>query len=130
MEYDKIAADSGWTATEGMTIMGLPCSVWQRGNEVLVHWPHVHGSALYCGRVIAVEQISDYLTREPRAQTLTYVITGDKAGLIAALAAMQAERVIQAAKTDLKREQNRLRSEASGIELAIHALQSWQEVPA
>ena len=37
--YAKLADSHGWQATIGLTIMGLPASVWQRGDEIAVYWP-------------------------------------------------------------------------------------------
>jgi hypothetical protein len=132
-DYDKLAADHGWTVAEG-SIMGRPCSVYQRGREVAVWWPDVRADpyavvlsrALYNGRVIDAD-LASYLTASPPRETLVQVIEADKEGIIAHLAAMAAERIILARTAGTQREARRLRDEAGGLDLAIHVLQAWEQ---
>jgi hypothetical protein len=130
-ELEKLAAGHGWDAT-ATTIMGLPATVWQRGDEIAVWWPAPEGSApdragaMLDGRLVAPEELAGLLAAEPRHGTLTSYLAGDKAGIIAHLAAKAAERVFQSVTAGTLREARRLRAEAYGIELAISALQDWQ----
>jgi hypothetical protein len=132
-DYDTLAAEHGWTRTE-ISIMGRPGSAYQRGREVAVWWPHVLAEpgtqvlsgALYNGRVIDAD-LANYLVASPPRETLVQVIDADKAGIIAHLAAMAAERMITARTADTQREARRLRDEAGGIDLAIHILQAWEQ---
>jgi hypothetical protein len=131
--YDELAAAHGWTRTPEK-IMGRPCAVYQRGREVAVWWPDLRpepgvqilSAAIYNGRVIDTD-LANYLASSPRKETLTQVIEGDKEGIIAHLAAMEAERRISARTARTQREARRLRDEASGLDLAIHVLQAWVE---
>jgi hypothetical protein len=52
-------------------------------------------------------------------------IQADKAGIIADLAARQAERIMQSGNRQTQRESRRLADEAAGLGLAISVLQSW-----
>jgi hypothetical protein len=114
--------------------MGQPGSVYQRGREVAVWWPDVRAdpyavvlsSALYNGRAVDAE-LANYLTASPPRETLVQVIEADKGGIIAHLAAMEAERMITARTAGTQREGRRLRDEAGGIDLAIHVLQAWEQ---
>jgi hypothetical protein len=132
--YAKLADSHGWQATIGLTIMGLPASVWQRGDEIAVYWPAPGGSpadaavALYDGRM--VDDLAVRLAAPAPQRMLSSHIEADKAGLIAYLAALSAERRIQATSTSTVRERRRLSTEADGIDLAVHVLQAWDGLPA
>jgi len=127
--YAKLAAEHGWAPTTGLAVMGLPCEVWQRGDEIAVYVPSPEGSvsdraaALYSGRL--VDDLAPFLAGEPPSRLLTSHIEADKAGVIGYLAALSAERMIQSKDRGTVREARRLATEAAGIDLAIHVLQAW-----
>lgn len=126
-DYDKLAAGNGWATTRGLTIEGLPATVWQRGQEILVH-PEVPGgftpAGFYDGR--RVEDVAVHLAADPRRPLLTMHITADREGIIANLAVMQAERNLQSGNRQTQRESRRLAAEAAGLGLAISVLQAWE----
>ena len=80
------------------------------------------------GWTVTDDDVAGILAAPPRRETLTQVIEADKAGMIAHLSVMQAERMIQARRAGTQRESRRLVSEANGIELAIHSLHAWDHV--
>lgn len=137
-DYDKLAGDNGWTITRGTDVNGVPATVYQRGNdEVAVYVPAPEGSpperavCLYDGRSLEAD-LAGVLARPPRKHTLTSEIVTDREGIIAELAAHQAERLIGARTNDshphgTQREGRRLRDEAAGLDLAISLLQSWKD---
>lgn len=117
--YDGWAADNDWTVTR-IKVQGHPATVYQRGTQVLLWDGQVAGGYLNGSLVI----VRDELLKPEPSHTLSHVITADREGFIAYLAALQAERLINARTADTQREQNRLRAEAAGIGLAISAVQS------
>lgn len=131
-DYDQFASDNGWTITRGINVQGLSCTVYQRGNEVAVYVPAPEGSppdqavALFDGRVMMAD-LANLLISSPRKPMLTSHIYTNREGIIAELAARQAERLIQARTRSTQREERRLRDEAAGLDLAISILQSWTE---
>ena len=135
-DYDRFASENGWTITRGISVQGLPCTVYQRGNdEVAVHVPAPEGSpperavATVNGQSVEAD-LANFLLSSPRKHTLTSHIYTNREGIIAELAARQAERLIQARSSITQREGRRLRDEAAGLDLAISILQSWEERPA
>ena len=132
-KYGELAAGNGWTATR-TTVMGLPCTVWQRGDEIAVYLPEPEGSppdravALFNGRVLdGLHLLEAHLISSPRKELLTQHIEADKEGIIAHLAAMSAERKIGRRTATTQREARRLSDESDGIDLAISVLQAWEQ---
>jgi hypothetical protein len=131
-ELDKLAAGAGWTRTDGLTVQGLPAAVWQRGSEIAVFVPPPAGSAgrwqiaTYNGGEVQAS-IANYLVASPPRRTLTAHLEADRSGIIAYLAALQAERLVSSRGAGTQREQRRLKDEAAGLDLAISALQAWEE---
>lgn len=124
-DYDELAAGNGWTITRE-TVQGQSCTVYQRGREIAVRVPAPEGrwtAGLYDGRIVG--DIANYLVSSPRREMLTQHIEGDREGVIARLAAMSAERKIQARTSGTQRETRRLSDEAEGIDLAVHVMQAW-----
>ena len=77
-----------------------------------------------------VDDLAVRLAAPAPQRMLSSHIEADKAGLIAYLAALSAERRIQATSTSTVRERRRLSTEADGIDLAVHVLQAWDGLPA
>ena len=132
-KYGELAAGNGWTAT-ATTVMGLPCTVWQRGDEIAVYLPEPEGSppdravALFNGRVLdGLHLLEAHLVSSPRKHMLSQHIEADKEGIIAHLAAMSAERTIQIGTALTRTEARRLSDESSGLDLAISVLQAWEQ---